>query len=163
LTGQKIPAEKNLSKQIAMELSGRYCAVYGASNHLDCAITRLRNQLCENSKALATSHFLPEMDHNEIMGFSHPKKMLKDTVVIFMRDELDHPRVKDRIEITSRIIAGSVHKIINLDSRGEGLLARVLSLIYIGDFISYYLAILNKEDPTPVDEITYLKKELAKK
>lgn len=163
LTGQKVAFKDNLPKQIASELLGRYCAVYGWSTHLDCAITRLRNQLCENSKALATSHFLPEMDHNEIMGFSHPKEMLKTTVVVFLRDKFDHPRVKDRIEITSRIIKDSVYKIINVDSRGEGLLARILSLVYIGDFASYYLAILNKEDPTPVDEITYLKKELAKR
>ena len=163
LTGPKVPIKDNLSKEIASELLGRYCAVYGWSTHLDCAITRLRNQLCENSKSLATSHFLPEMDHNEIMGFSHPKEMLKGTVVIFLRDKFDHPRIKDRIEITSQIIKDSVHKIINVDSKGKGLLARLCSLIYIGDFASYYLAILNKEDPTPVDEITYLKKELAKR
>jgi glucose/mannose-6-phosphate isomerase len=103
------------------------------------------------------------MDHNEIMGFSHPEGMLKEMVVIFMSDRFDHPRIKDRIGITGRIIQDSVRRIINLESRGEGLLARICSLIYMGDFISYYLAILNNEDPTPVDEIAYLKKELAKK
>ena len=162
LAGSRAPLSKNPAKKIASDLSGRFCAIYGSSRHLDCAITRWRNQFCENSKALATSHFLPEMDHNEIMGFSHPKNLLKDTVVIFLRDMADHPRVSDRIEITGRIIKQSVHKIIEVHSRGGCLLSRICSLIYIGDFASFYLAILNGEDPSPVDEITYLKKELSK-
>jgi glucose/mannose-6-phosphate isomerase len=163
LVGSKLPLAKNTAKEIASDLSGRFCAVYGPSRHLDCAITRWRNQFCENSKALATSHFLPEMDHNEIMGFSHPENLLKDVVVVFLRDKADHPRVSDRIRITGSIIKKSVHKIIEVESRGGCLLSRICSLIYIGDFVSFYLAILNGEDPTPVDEITYLKKELKKR
>lgn len=162
LVGVGAPLRDNPAKKIALELFGRFCAIYGWSKNLDCAVTRWRNQFNENSKAFAASHFLPEMNHNEIMGFSHPKDLLKETVIIFLRDKADHHRVNDRIEITKRILRKRVHKVIEVNSRGNGLLARLCSLIYIGDFVSFYLAILNGEDPTPVDEITYLKKELAK-
>ncbi|MCX5715774.1 MAG: bifunctional phosphoglucose/phosphomannose isomerase [Candidatus Omnitrophica bacterium] len=161
--GPDVPAGKNPAKDIASLLYGRSCAVYGGSQHLDCAVLRWRNQFEENSKALASSHFLPEMDHNEIMGFSHPAKALKDTVVVFLKDRGDHPRIKDRIEITASVIKASVHKVIEAESKGNSLIARICSLICMGDFVSFYLAILNGEDPTPVDEITYLKNELAKR
>ncbi|MBI4335709.1 MAG: bifunctional phosphoglucose/phosphomannose isomerase, partial [Candidatus Omnitrophica bacterium] len=137
--------------------------IYGWSRSLDCVATRWRNQFCENSKTLATNHFLPEMNHNEIMGFSHPKELLKDMVVIFLRAKRDYIRVQERIIITGSIIKNGVHRVIEVDSRGEGLIAELCSLMYIGDFISFYLAVLNGEDPTPVDEITYLKKELSKR
>ena len=161
--GPDISLKENEAKEVASILFGRFCAIYGWSKNLDCAVTRWRNQFCENSKALATSHFLPEMNHNEIMGFSHPASVLKNTVVIFLRDEDDHARVKYRIEITKSIMKKQVHKIIEVNSKGDSLISRICSLIYIGDFASFYLAVLNKEDPTPVDEISYLKKELSKR
>lgn len=163
LIGPEVPLKRNTAKKIASILLNRYAAIYGWSRHMDCVVTRWRNQINENSKAMAQSHFLPELNHNEIMGFSHPGKLLKDIVVIFLRDKDDHIRVKDRIKITSAIIKGRVHKIVEVDSEGGNLIARMCSLIYIGDFVSFYLAILNGEDPTPVDEIAYLKKELAKR
>ena len=153
----------NVSKKIAVDLKGRFVAVYGWSKGMGCAVTRWRGQICENAKAIATSHFLPEMNHNEIMGFSHPQALLKDIVVVLLRDKGDNARVKSRIDISRRILKKKVCKVIEVHSSGEGLLARICSLIYTGDFASFYLALLNGEDPTPVDEITYLKKELAKR
>lgn len=163
LIGPNVSSKENEAKRIASVLTGRMCTVYGASKNLDCVITRWRNQFNENSKSFAASHFLPEMNHNEIMGFSHPKKLLKDMVVVFLRDKGDHARVNKRIEITRSIINRRVHRIIEVNSRGDGLIARICGLTYIGDFASFYLAILNGEDPTPVDEISYLKKELSKR
>jgi glucose/mannose-6-phosphate isomerase len=163
VVGPLVRSRANPAKRMASALAGRFCAVYGWSKTLDCAATRWRNQFCENSKTLASSHFLPEMNHNEIMGFNHPKRLLKDTVVIFLRDKDEFRRVSDRIEITRSIIKNRVHRVFEVDSKGSGLVSRICSLIYIGDFVSFYLAILNGEDPTPVDEITYLKKELARK
>jgi glucose/mannose-6-phosphate isomerase len=80
-----------------------------------------------------------------------------------LRDKGMHPAVAKRMDITAGIIKKEGVELIEVWSRGEGLLSRIFSLIYIGDFISYYLAILYGIDPTPVDRVTYLKKELAKK
>jgi len=103
------------------------------------------------------------MCHNEIMGFRHPKKVLKEMVVIFLKDSGEHGRITQRAAIMSSVIKNRVHRIIAVETRGRSLLARICSLLYIGDFVSLYLAILNREDPTPVDEITYLKKQLARR
>jgi glucose/mannose-6-phosphate isomerase len=67
------------------------------------------------------------------------------------------------MDIVNKIVTGLGNKVINVDSHGKGLLARIFSLIYIGDYVSFYLAILNKRDPTPVDRIAYLKKEMEKR
>jgi glucose/mannose-6-phosphate isomerase len=77
-----------------------------------------------------------------------------------LRDKEDHPQVKKRIEISKEILQKENIAVEEIWSQGEGLLARTFSLIYLGDFTSFYLAILNGEDPTPVKRIDYLKKRL---
>ena len=157
-----VKGNENTAKKIAEELLNKYPVIYGANQHTDIAATRWRGQLAENSKTVSSSHVFPEMNHNEIVGWSNPKNLMKDLVVILLRDKDDHPRVKTRMDISSSIIKKEGVKIIEVNSRGERLLGRIFSLIYIGDFVSFYLAILNNIDPTPVDSVTYLKKELAK-
>ncbi len=154
--------EKNISKRIASATAGKYAIIYGANSHIDSVVTRWRGQFAENSKALSSTHLFPEMNHNEIVGWENPKDLMKHFAVIMLRDRGDHPRVSRRMEISSSIMKKTGAQIIGVDSRGEGLLGRIFSLIYIGDFASLYLAILNGADPTPVDNVTYLKKELAK-
>ncbi|MFH1752871.1 MAG: bifunctional phosphoglucose/phosphomannose isomerase [Candidatus Omnitrophota bacterium] len=153
---------KNISKRIARELFGKYAIIYGANQHTDCAATRWRGQLAENSKAISSTHLFPEMNHNEIVGWANPKDLMKDLAVVILRDKGDHPRVAKRMDISASIINKVGTKIIEISSRGDSLLGRIFSLIYIGDFVSFYLAILNDVDPTPVDSVMYLKSELAK-
>jgi glucose/mannose-6-phosphate isomerase len=157
-----IEEKENISKKIAGELVNKYAIIYGANQHIDSVVTRWRGQIAENSKALASTHIFPEMNHNEIVGWENPKNLMKDLVVIMLRDRGDHPRVSTRMDISRTIIGKSGAGIIEVKSRGSGLLSRIFSLIYIGDFISFYLAILNNTDPTPVENVMYLKNELAK-
>jgi glucose/mannose-6-phosphate isomerase len=121
---------------------------------------RFRGQLAENSKALASSHVFPEMNHNEIVGWQNPKKLFKNFVVVMLRDKGMHPRIAKRMDITRDILKKEGVELIEICSAGEDLLSRIFSLIYIGDFISYYLAIRYGIDPMPVDRVTYLKKRL---
>lgn len=156
----QIKASKNYAKRLALELKDKYVIVYAANRYIDSVVTRWRGQLAENSKALSSSHVLPEMNHNEIVGWVFPKKLLKDFVVVILRDKGEHPRVARRIEITKTIIKKKSN-IIEVRSKGNGLLSRIFYLIYFGDFVSFYLAILNGVDPTPVDTVTYLKRQLG--
>jgi glucose/mannose-6-phosphate isomerase len=153
---------KNIAKKIAKKLYGRYCVVYGTSDTTEAVTIRWRGQLAENSKSLSSSHVLPEMNHNEIVGWEFPKKLLKGFKVVILRDENDHPRTKNRIEISKKIIKKSGAEIIELKGKKGSLISRLFSLIYIGDFVSFYLAILNGIDPTPVKRVDYLKAQLAK-
>ena len=152
--------QSNPAKKLAQRIFGNFCVIYGASDHLAGVVTRWRGQLAENSKMLASSHLLPEMNHNEIVGWQHPRKFVKRFVVVFLRDKADHPQVKKRIEISKEILQKEGVCVEEVRSRGESLLARTFSLIYAGDYTSFYLAILNGEDPTPVKRIDYLKKRL---
>ncbi|MBL7084514.1 MAG: bifunctional phosphoglucose/phosphomannose isomerase [Candidatus Omnitrophica bacterium] len=158
--GTGVKTESNPAKRLARRLFANFCVIYGASQHLSGVVSRFRGQLAENSKTLSSSHVLPEMNHNEIVGWRHPRKILKSFVVAILRDKADHPQVKKRIEISKEILQKEGIGVEEICSQGQGLLARTFSLIYVGDYTSYYLAILNEEDPTPVKRIDYLKGRL---
>ncbi len=156
-----VPSESNRAKSMATSLQGRIVAVYGSSGILDAAAARWRGQIEENAKNLAFHHVIPEMNHNELVGWSKPEEELSRLAVVFLRDRREHPQVRRRFEATIETIApraGAVHEVW---SEGESLLARILSVICLGDFVSLYLAYLNKVDPTPVDAIESLKQRLA--
>lgn len=159
--GCAVPERKNIAKKIAGELYRKYPVIYGGQDHIDAVVTRWRGQLAENAKTLSSTHLFPEMNHNEIMGWEYPAKLLKDFVAVILKDAADHPRVAKRMAVTATILKRARVKVITVPSKKGPLLARTFSLIGIGDFVSFYLAILNKRDPTPVERITYLKKELA--
>ncbi|MBU3911146.1 MAG: bifunctional phosphoglucose/phosphomannose isomerase [Candidatus Omnitrophica bacterium] len=160
--GMDVPFEKNISKKLASALFGKYAVIYGTGDSTEAASVRWRGQIAENAKALASSHVLPEMNHNEIVGWAFPKDVLKDIKVIFLCDKNDHPRTRLRIKISVDVIKKSGAEIFEIERKSGGLLARIFSLIYIGDFVSFYLAILNDIDPTPVKSVDYLKAQLAK-
>ena len=157
----RIGQKDNIAKHIADKLFNKFTVIYSSSIHFDVVVTRLRGQLNENSKSLASTHLFPEMNHNEIVGWQNPKKLLKNFIVLMLRDKDMHARVTTRMDITSDILKDEGVSVLEIWSRGENLLSRIFSLIYIGDFISFYLAILYGIDPTPVDRVAYLKKRLA--
>lgn len=160
--GSKSPLEKNIAKRIAQELYGRYALIYCSQDHIDSVATRWRGQLAENAKTISSTHVFPEMNHNEIVGWENPESLLKKFIVVLLKDKDDNPKISKRMDVTKRILQAQKAKVIEVRSEGRGLLSRIFSLVYTGDFVSFYLALLNGEDPTPVDRITYLKKELAK-
>lgn len=158
----QVAHKENIAKYIAQKLLNKMAIIYAPAINFDVAATRFRGQLAENSKALASSHVFPEMNHNEIVGWQNPKKLFKNFVVIMLKDKGVNGRVKKRMEITADILKKEGVEVLEIQSAGEDLLSRIFSLIYIGDFISLYLAILYGIDPTPVDKVTYLKNQLAK-
>ena len=160
--GPSIPEDRNLAKQLASQCFKKYPIVYAGTDFLDVVALRWRGQIEENAKALASHHILPEMNHNELVGWQNPAPILKDFVVLILRDQADHTRVRMRMKLSEEIIARKAAKVTELSSQGKGLLARMMSLIHLGDWLSFYLAALYQVDPTPVEVIQYLKSELAK-
>lgn len=155
-----INLKNNLAKKLAFLLKDRFPVIYGSGDYLDSVVIRWRGQLAENSKTLSSVNFFPEMNHNEIVGWRFPHRLLKDFIVLILRDKSEYKMVKKRIELTRQLLEKGRFKIKEIWSCGNSLMARIFSLIYIGDFTSFYLAILNKVDPTVVEPITYLKKRL---
>lgn len=155
------PESSNPAKSLAVSLHGKIAAIYASSGIMDGAAYRWRSQIEENSKNLAFHHVLPEMNHNELVGWAYPEDVLRQVGVVFLRDKGDHPQVQRRFELTKERISARAGVLHEVWSEGNSLLARVLSVIYLGDFVSLYLAFLNDTDPTPVKVIDYLKMKLS--
>jgi glucose/mannose-6-phosphate isomerase len=152
----------NRALQLATELRGRLSVIYSSTERFDAVNTRWRGQLAENAKTLSFGHVLPEMNHNELVGWKVLKEQMRETEVVFLRDRGDHPRVQVRMDITKQLIGQYTPHVVEVWSEGTSLLARMFSLVSLGDWVSYYLAILHGEDPRPVAVIDHLKTELAK-
>lgn len=158
----EVPPAANEAKRYAVELFHTIPVVYAAHDRLAAVAARWKGQLCENSKTLAFYNLFPELNHNEIVGWEFPESYLKKFSIVFLRDRDDHPQVRRRIEITRDILAPKVENVLEIWSRGQSNLARIFSLVYLGDHISFYLAVLNGVDPTPVKVIEFLKERLKK-
>jgi len=154
------PAEVNPAKILAADLYKKIVVVYGSNAIMDAAAYRWRSQIAENAKNLAFHHVLPEMNHNELVGWLRPETALKDVGVVFLRDPEDHPQVRKRFDLTREVIEGKAGVVREIQSEGNSRLARILSIVYLGDFTSLYMAYLNRLDPTPVTVIDVFKNKL---
>lgn len=158
----EVPLEKNTAKQMALKLYNRIPVIWGTSGTTEVVAQRWKGQINENAKAPAYWNIFPELNHNELVGFKFPESLLKQVHVILLRDNHDNPRVQKRMEITKNIISKSVAGITDVMASGGGLLTRIYSLIYSGDYTSLYLAYLYGINPGPVEVIDYLKGELGR-
>ncbi|HHY45962.1 MAG TPA: bifunctional phosphoglucose/phosphomannose isomerase [Firmicutes bacterium] len=159
--GPASPVDVNQSKRVALEMFGRVPVIYGPAGFPAGAALRWKCQVNENAKAQAFWNEVPEMNHNEIVGWGGDESIQKGLSVILLRDKGEHPRVARRLEIVKSLVKGA-SSVTEVQSIGRSELARLLSLIYVGDFASVYLAFLYGVDPTPVKVIDYLKLELGK-
>lgn len=153
--------ETNETIKFSLKIYKKILLIY-SENRLYPCILRWKTQIAENSKSFSFINLLPEMNHNEIMSFYFPEFFLKRVIVLFTISGLENERIKKRIEITSNIICKKVKEVIKLECEGATLLEKMLYLIIFGDWVSFYLAILNRVDPTEIPEINLLKKELEK-
>ena len=118
---------------------------------------RMKTQLNENSKIPAKVEAFPELCHNEIVGL---RGTPPNVTFLLVRDRMEEERIRIRVEFLKRLLEGK--EITEIWGEGKGLLARMLSVLYLGDFLSCHLAGLKGVDPTPVEEISELKKELQR-
>jgi glucose/mannose-6-phosphate isomerase len=159
--GPESPVEENLSKVIAQKFYNKIPVIWGAAGTTEVVAQRWKGQINENAKSPAYWNVFPELNHNEIVGFQFPPEILQKIHVIILRDERDHPRVQKRIEITKGVIKDVVDGCTEVWASGNGVLSRLFSLIYTGDYASFYLAALYGLDPGPVKVIDFLKGKLA--
>jgi len=155
-----VPVDQNRGKQIAKKLSKSIPYIYGHT-YLNIIARRWQNQLNENSKVLAFSSGFPEMNHNEIVGWVRGYSNLnKKFIVVFLRSADEHPRINKRLKLTIKMLAQKASDIIEVEARGANRLTRMFTTLYLGDYVSLYLALIRGIDPTPVKPIDFLKKKL---
>lgn len=160
--GAKSPSKNNLAKKVALILYQHLPLIYGSEGLLGAVAMRWKTQINENSKWPCFWNVFPELDHNEIVGYEIENGINLQVKIVYLQDKEGLLRVEQRREITRKIIEDKVAEFIVCPSRGKGKMARMFSLIFLGDLASYYLAILNQVDPSPVACIEDLKKELAR-
>jgi len=149
------------AEDIAARLEGRIAVIYGGTGVAAAAAGRWKTQMNENGKAPAYWSVLPELDHNELVGWTAFPALGADSVgVVFLTDRNDHPRIALRAALTRELMRG-VAVAGEVASRGEGTLARLFSLVVIGDLVSVAVAEHAGIDPVPVEVIEELKRRLA--
>jgi glucose/mannose-6-phosphate isomerase len=158
----RVGVPQNTARVIAEKTRNHIPVIWGTTGVSEVAAQRWKAQINENAKSPAYYHIFPELNHNEIVGFQVPEDLLKRQVYVILRDNGDNERIMKRIDISKKIIKERVKNVIEVTSKGESYLARMFSLIYMGDYASVYLALEYGINPTPVEMIDYLKNELAK-
>lgn len=156
------PVEGNPARAIARLMKGALPVIWGSTGLSETVAFRWKAQINENAKSPAYWAVLPELNHNEIMGFDEPRDIIKHLCLVILRDNGDHPRVLRRIEITKDLVKDKVKNLLEVQSSGRSWLARFYSLVYIGDYASTYLALEYGKDPVAIEAINHLKAELAK-
>ena len=151
--------ETALSKKIARGLVGTVPLIAGAGLTAPIAY-RWKTQINENAKAPAIHGELPELDHNEIVGWEGIGD-LGPFSAVFLDDEDLHPRIRSRIELTEWLLGPNASATFRVETRGGNAVERVFSLVLLGDLVSLYIAVLRGIDPTPVTVIERLKEQLA--
>jgi glucose/mannose-6-phosphate isomerase len=146
-------------KRLARSLVGRIPVVYGGLVTTAVA-RRWRSQLNENAKVAAFYGDLPEAHHNEVVGWAGTDSPL---TAVVLEAPGEHPRMSARFEVTQQAVEGAAIEIERVRSRGESPVARVMSLVLLGDLVSVYLAAELGVDPTPVEAIEDLKKLLSER
>ena len=158
--GPEVVAARNAAKSLAARLVGRLPVLYGAG-FLSTVANRWKTQLNENSKHWAFFEPLPELHHNAVVGLGIPQSVRDQVTVLMLRSSLDYPRVQVRWDVTEELLQRERVAGERLQGRGESKLAHMLSLIHFGDYVSFYLAMLNGADPSPVETIAFIKQRLA--
>jgi glucose/mannose-6-phosphate isomerase len=143
---------------LAEKLHRKIPVIYSQAN-FEGVCVRFRQQINENSKMLCWHHALPEMNHNELVGWTQPNDKL---AVVFFRNETDYDRTQARMELTKQIVTKYTPYIFEVYSKGDTMLQRTLYLIHFGDWVSWYLSEIRAIDATEVKVIDFLKGELSK-
>jgi glucose/mannose-6-phosphate isomerase len=161
--GPDIPAVRNPAKRLAEHLAGCVPAIYAASPGLEGVARRWKCQFNENSKTLATWNAFPELNHNETVGWGAPPALASHFAVVVLLDGTEPARLVRRIGLTADLALGPAAGVHEIRGRGKGRLARLLSLVFIGDLVSVYLAYLRGVDPAPVEIIDAIKHGLRER
>lgn len=149
---------KKIAYKMAVAMQDKIPVLYTNDDYLSIAI-RWRQQLNENAKKMCWTNALPEMNHNEIIGWIGG---IPNSILVFLRYKEDHKRIQKRIELTKNILASQSDKSIEIFAKGKNPTERLIYMVHLGDWLSLYLAELNNIEPTEIKAIDFLKNELVK-
>ncbi|MFB0543767.1 MAG: bifunctional phosphoglucose/phosphomannose isomerase [Candidatus Bathyarchaeia archaeon] len=150
------PLRDNPAKLLALDLLHTIPVIYAPREYAAVAL-RMKTQFNENSKVPSYAAVLPEIFHNEVMGYEAPRELSSSLSVILLRDEREDPKVRAKVEAMKGLLKEKIRVLREVWSRGEEKLAKIFSMLFLGDVASTYLAVLYGVDPTPVESISRIK------
>ncbi|MCM8769581.1 MAG: bifunctional phosphoglucose/phosphomannose isomerase [Candidatus Omnitrophica bacterium] len=150
----------NYAQKLALLFRDHVPVLYSDQESFPAAL-RWKQQLAENSKMFVTIGVLPEMNHNEIMAWHFPAWLITKALPVFFTGHPVDAKLLRRFMLTKRIIRPQSKNVVTVTCGGKTLIEKLLRLIILGDWVSYYLALLNRVDPTEIQEINLLKKSLS--
>lgn len=153
--------ENNIAFNCAEQLVGFIPVIYSAADYTSGAGYRFKSQLNENSKLHSFHNVIPELNHNEIIGWESFNDKQLNAKLINILDESYHQQVKKRFEITTELAVKKGLEYLNIESEEDDFKVRLMDLIYLFDWISYYTAVLRGYDPSEIDNILLLKERLS--
>lgn len=151
-------AIKAEAEKLAVQLHAKTPVIY-AEDRMEPVAVRWRQQINENSKALCWHHVIPEMNHNELVGWRESRR---DLAVIWLRTDSDYTRNTLRMDINREIIGRYTDTLIDVRAKGADRVEQAMYLIHLGDWVSWYLSALRGKDAIEIEVIDYLKGELGK-
>jgi glucose/mannose-6-phosphate isomerase len=154
------PERKNPAKQLSRLLRGRMPVIYGAEQ-MAAVARRWKSQINENANNWAMFEEFPEFNHNSIEGFGLPAGGVQLLSAVFLWSDHYSPRVRMQMEAARTQLKERRIPCHDVDAEGESPLAQMLSAVYFGDWVSYYLSLLNGIDPTQTPDLTSLKRALS--
>ena len=156
----EVPVVHNLAKRLAGQLIGRWVMIFG-TDVLEPVARRWKTQVNELAKAWAQFEVLPEADHNALAGLTQPENSLSSAMALFLRAASYHPRNLLRVELTKQAYMLEGVNTDFVEAIGDTTLAQQWTLLHLGDYVAYYLAMLYEVDPTPIPALEGFKKQLA--
>ena len=145
------------ARNLAKRLFDKNLAIYGGGLMQSVAL-RWRTQFAENAKTLASCEALPEMFHHEVEGWAFPKFKIKRSVAVFLTDRNEPLWLRKKKKVAMKAIREHGAEVAEFKAHGEGALARIFSMILLGDWASCELAKLYKVDPMSICVIDRIKK-----
>ncbi len=158
---KEVKLAKNPTKKLAMSLLGKGVIMI-SSRHLRGAAYVFKNQLNENAKTFAARFELPELGHHLLEGLTYPLELKGELMFLLFDSALYDEGIRRRVKIVQDIVGQQGHELIKLVPESENRFCQMWEVILFGEFVSFYLAILNGLDPTPIPWVDYLKKRLEK-
>ncbi len=153
-----VEGARNPARELARKIDRTIPLIYGSGGLGGVAALRWKQSVNENAKAPAFWNEYPELDHNEVCGWGQHGDVTRQVfTLVELSHGLEHPRLEQRARATRELIDEALYQVLTVEAEGEGRLAQLLDLIYLGDWTSYYLALQNDVDPGPIDAIAQLK------
>ena len=157
----EVPIRNNPAKRLAGQMAGRHITIYG-SGFMAPVARRWKCQMNEVAKTIASFEFLPEADHNTLAGICHPQEALEREITLFLQASTDQVRNQKRVNETRQIMMVEGLNTDLIEAKGKTRLEQMWSTILLGDYISYYLAMIYEVDPTGIAPIWALKEAMSK-